>query len=433
MSTHKRSAWIPDFGAKGWGIVFIAAVFFYCGNSVFDAGFNSVMAVYSGTYGWAPTLMASIVTLGGWISIFGLIFFGAVCKKKGAKFTSIVGLLGEAVFFLLLAVTKTASVFAIATIGSLFCATGFMFIGVGQFGANWFPRKTGLYMGIATCGMTAGAATINLIVLNVAATSGISTFMLGAAIVCVIVAVIVGLFIHNYPEEVGCYPDNDKSVSREEIDREKKTLDEYKKNSPWTIKRVLKTKETWLVGIGWSIPMMAASGVIAQLGFALQEYGHEFMFGIMLLSVSWPIGLVGSYLAGVVDDKFGTKLASLLVVGVEAIGAVLLLIFGANTGVATVGVGLMLFAIAGVTNITVSMSTTVFGRRDFENFWPTISTIYKFIVCSGVTVIAFIARALNYRWAFAVVIALCVVAFIIMLFTTGKCITDDKLVEEKIF
>jgi sugar phosphate permease len=341
--------------------------------------------------------------------------------------------LGETVFFLLLAWAKTIPFFAIGIIGSLFCATGFMFIGVGQLGANWFPRKTGLYMGLATCGMTAGAATINLIVLNVAAKSGISTFMIGAAIVCAIVAVVVVLFVHNYPEEVGCYPDNDKTISVSDIEMEKKEFDEYRKNSPWTLGRVLKTKETWLVGIGWSIPMMVASGIIGQLGFALQEYGHDFMFGIMLLTVTWPVGLVGSYLAGVIDDKFGTKLASLLVVAVETIGAVIILFLGSNRFFAGAGAGLMLFAIAGVTNITVSMSTTVFGRRDFENFWPTVSTIYKFIVCAGVTVIAMIAKALNYRWAFGSVVLLCIVAIVIMLFTTGKCITGDKLVEEKIF
>jgi sugar phosphate permease len=360
-------------------------------------------------------------------------FFGAVCKKKGAKFISITGLLGAVLFFLLLAVAKTFPLFSAGIIGFLFCATGFMFIGVGQFGANWFPRKTGLYMGIATCGMTAGAATVNLIVLNVAAKSGISTFMFGAAIVCVVVAVIVGFFIHNYPEEVGCYPDNDKRFSREEIEREKKELDEYRKNSPWTLKKVLTTKETWLVGIGWSIPMMVASGIIGQIGFALQEYGHDFMFGIMLLSGVWPVGLVGSYLAGVVDDKFGTKVASLLVIAGESIGIILILLFGANSIIAALGTALMMFSIAGVTNITVSMSTTVFGRRDFENFWPTVSTLYKIIMCSGVTVIALIAGALNYRWAYGAGLALCVITFIIMLCTTGKCITDDKLAEEKIF
>lgn len=431
--TKKRNAWLPDFGARGWGIVLLSAVFYYCGNSVFDAGLNSVMAVYSETYGWSTTQITSLVTLGGWISIFGLMVFGALCKKKGAKFTSAVSLFGEAAFFLLLSTVKTLPMFAIGAIGSLFCATGFMFIGVGQFGANWFPRKTGLYMGLATCGMTAGAATINLIVLNVAAGSSISTFMLWAAVVCAIVGVIVIIFVHDYPEDVGCYPDNDRRFSREELEKDKKELDEYKKNSPWTLNKVLKTKETWLVGIGWSIPMMAASGIIGQLGFALQEYGHDFMFGIMILSVCWPVGIVGSYLAGVIDDKYGTKTASLLVVLFEALGAVLILLFGTNRFFAAAGGGLMMFAIAGVTNITVSMSTTVFGRRDFENFWPTVSTIYKLIVCSGVTVIAMIAHAVNYKAAFISVILLCAIALVIMLCTTGKCITGDKEMEKKLY
>lgn len=433
MEKRKRNALLPDFGARGWGIVLLAAVFYYVGNSIFDAGLNSVMSVYTGMYGWTTLQITSIVTIGGWIAVLGIILFGMLCKKKGVKITSTIGLFGGAIFLALLAVVKTYVGFAIGVIGFLFCATGFMIIGVGQYGANWFPRKTGLYMGLATCGMTAGAATINLIVLKVAATSGISTFMWAGAISCAVVGVIVALFTHDYPEQIGCYPDNDKSISREQLDKEAQEMTEYKKNSPWTLKKVLRTKETWLVGIGWSIPMMASSGIIGHMGYIMVEYGHDFMFGITLLSVTWPIGLICSYLAGVIDDKWGTKKASIIVVALEVVGALLILFFGESAACAAVGASMMLGACAGVTNITVSMSTTVFGRRDFENFWPTISTIYKIIVAAGVTVIAAIAAATNYHIAFGVVLALCALSIIIMLCTTDKCITEDKIMDEKLF
>lgn len=428
----KRNALLPDFGAKGWGIVLVSVVFYYFSN-LFDAALNSVLSVYNAAYGWETVQMTSMVTIGGWISILGIILFGALCKKKGAKYTSVVGLLGGAVALILLGVAKTFAVFAVGVVLFLFSITGFVMIGVGQFGANWFPRKTGLYMGLATAGLTISAATLNLIIMGVAASWGISTFMFGMAALMVVCAAIVGLFVHNYPEEVGCYPDNDKSVSREQLDAEKAAMEEYKRNSPYTLKKVLKTKETWLVAIGWSLPMMAASGILGQLAFALQECGHDFMFGIMLLSSTWPVGLVGSYLLGALDDKCGTKLASLVMVAFEIIGIAIILLFGTSKVLAALGAGLMMFAMSGVTNITVSMSTTVFGRRDFENFWPTVSTIYKFIVAAGALFIAAIAGATNYSVAFAAAIGLNVVAFIIMAVTKNRCITDDAIMDRKVF
>ena len=428
----KRKSWLPDFGGRGWGIVILAAVFYYCGN-LLDAGLNSVLNVYNAKFGWDNVQMTSVVTVGGWISILGVILFGILCKKKGAKFTSALGLFGGAVALIILGSASNFAMFAAGVIVFLFCLTGFMMIGVGQFGANWFPRKTGLYMGLATAGLTISAATLNLIILGVTAKHDVSVFMYGLAAVMVVVGIIVIIFVHNYPEEVGCYPDNDKTISREQLNAEKAAMEEYKKNSPYKLGKVLSMKETWLVAIGWSLPMMAASGLIGQLGFAMVEYGHDFMFGIMLLTYTWPVGLVGSYLLGALDDKVGTKIASIVIVVIEAIGAGIILVGGGSKLAAALGAGLMLFAMSGVTNITVSMSTTVFGRKDFENFWPTVSAIYKFIVAAGAVVVATVAAKFNYHAAFTTAIIICVVAVLIMLITKNRCITDDEIMERKLF
>lgn len=179
--------------------------------------------------------------------------------------------------------------------------------------------------------------------------------------------------------------------------------------------------------------MMAASGLIGQLGFAMVEYGHDFMFGIMLLTYTWPVGLVGSYLLGALDDKCGTKLASIVIVVIEALGAAIILFFGGSKTAAALGAGLMLFAMSGVTNITVSMSTTVFGRKDFENFWPVISTIYKFIVAAGAVVVASVASKLSYHAAFIASIVICALSIVIMLCTTNKCVTNDETMDRKLF
>lgn len=428
----KRHAWLPDFGTRGWGIVLLAAVFYYCGN-LFDAALNSVLSVYNAAYGWDNVQMTSVVTLGGWISIIGVILFGILCKRKGAKLTSAVGLFGGAIALVILGMAKTFTLFSVGVILFLFCLTGFMMIGVGQFGANWFPRKTGLYMGIATAGLTISAATLNLIIMGVAETRGISAFLYGMAAVMVVVGIVVCVFVHNYPEDIGCYPDNDRSVSREQLNAERQAMEAYKKNSPYTLSHVLRMKEMWLVAIGWSLPMMAASGLIGQLGFAMVEYGHDFMFGIMLLTYTWPVGLVGSYLLGALDDKCGTKLASIVIVVIEALGAAIILFFGGSKTAAALGAGLMLFAMSGVTNITVSMSTTVFGRKDFENFWPVISTIYKFIVAAGAVVVASVASKLSYHAAFIASIVICALSIVIMLCTTNKCVTNDETMDRKLF
>ncbi len=422
----KRNAWLPDFGLKGWGIVILAFAFYYIGQGVFDSGLNTVLAIYNKAYGWSNTFIASIVTLGGWLSIIAMAVFGAICKKKGAKYVSIMGMLGVALFFGVLGVSKSLPGFVVGVLGYLFCAAAFQTIGVGQFGANWFPKKTGLYMGIATMGLTAAAATINPIMGSVMGSKGIPFFMYSAAVICVVVAVIMLLFVKNYPEEAGAYPDNDKSISREELEKEAQVLEEHRKNNKVPLKKILTSKSTWQIGIGWSIPMMAAVGIVGQLGFALMDYGHDFMFGIMLLSTVWPLGIIGSYLCGVIDDKYGTKPASLIVVALELIGTLIIILFGTSKIASAIGVGVLLFAISGVTNTTVSMSTTVFGRKNFENYYPVVAVMYKVIVSAGVTIMALIAAKVSYKWAFGAIIIICIIYLAIMATTSDKCISDNN-------
>lgn len=420
---------IPNFGLKGWGIVVLGICFYFIYQSVFDGGLNTILTVYNEMYGWSTTQVSFFVSLGGWLAIFGIAVFGAVSKKKGPKFVSILGLIGVAAGFVIVAYATDLILFAIGVVTYFVFATAFGIIGVGQFGANWFPKTKGMYMGMVTMGITLGSATINLIMQAVIGARGLSFFMLSFACGVAVLAFLVALFVKNYPEEAGAYPDNDKDMTREKLDEMLRATEEYRKNSPWTLKKVLTTPTTWKLAVGWSLPMMAAAGIMGQLTLALMFYGHEFMFGIILLSSLWPVGLLGNYLGGVVDEKYGTKNASYFVVAVQLVGAVIMLLFGKNSMMATIGVATFMFAISACTNISMSMTTTVFGRNDFENAWPVISVVSKLIMSSGLVVIALIAERSSYSEAFLAMIVIVLIALSIMVSTTNQCITHAESIE----
>lgn len=424
MENKKNNPWSINFGSKGWGIVIIGMCFYYLCFSTFDVGMNTLFGVYTEAHGWSLTSMSSVITLGGWLSIVGIAIFGAICKKKGAKFVSIIGLIGVAVGYLFVANASSFGIFALGVILFFIFATGFGIIGVGQYGANWFPTKKGMYMGMVTMGVTAGAATVNLIMHAVIPSRGVSAYMYIFAAVSVILAIIVTLGTKNMPEEAGAYPDNDRTMTREIVDRMYREDQEYRKKSPWTLKKVLSTRDTWLIGIGWGIPMMAATGIMTHLVGTLMSFGHDMMFGIMLLSTMWPCGVAGNYIGGVIDTKFGTKAASYLVIAMEALAAILIIAFGANTTIVAIAVGLFMFAVSANTNVCMSMTTTVFGRQDFENAWPAIQIIYKVIFSSGVVLIAIVAENASYTAALTVIVIAVIIGAVLMRLTSNKQIAS---------
>ena len=409
----KFNAWIPNFGAKGWGITLTCFVFFIF-YTFWNSVTNTLFGMFTEQYGWQQTDMSYVITIAGWISLLAVVLFGALGRKIGAKMVSVIGLVGSAVGFIILANMTSFGMFAAGVIVFYFCMVAYATIGVGMLGSSWFPRTKGAFMGIATIGMTFCSAALNPIILGfVGAGLGVSGFFWACAVVLIVMAAVVLLFVKNNPEEAGAYPDNDKSIGREELDAEFKAAMEYKKTSPWTTVKVLKTPQTWLIGLGTGIPMMVGAGVIALLVPTLAAYGQDPMFGVVLLSSMWPIGLLGHYLIGVLDQKIGMKKTTLTVICILGLGGLLCFLGGTNAMVCGVATGMFMFGLSGAANVCMSMTTSIFGRADFEVAYTPIQVIFNVLNFAGVSVMSTVAAIFGPTTVMLAVFLMCIVAFAI--------------------
>ena len=413
-------AYLPAFGVKGWGIAIMGMAFYYFWQGPIHVAVNFYYGYFEALFGWNNTQVSTAVTIGLLMGVLGIFIWGPLNKKWGAKKVSVVGLLGGAVSTMIFAVAPSLTTLYIAIILFAFFAVGYSQIAVATFAANWFPRTRGMYMGMATMGITASSATFTLITSKMVPSVGLTATLGMFSAIMIAVAVLVALFAKNNPEEAGAWPDNDKSVSREELLAEAKAAEEYKKRSPWTVSAVLKCKYTWTIGVGWGLCMMSAGGFIAQLVPTLISFGHAPELGIILLSSMWPCGVLGNWLGGVVDNKFGTRTASIICAVFEACACVALVLAGSNVAVATVCTGILMAAMSAFSNVTVSMVTNVFGRQDFENAWPVVSVPFKVVESFGPLVISLIAAATSFATSYIVLAVALVVAIALMLATTTQ-------------
>ncbi len=405
-------AWIPDFGTKGWGITLICFVFFYF-YSFWNAATNTLFSLYEEAYGWAQTDMSYVITIAGWISLIAVVLFGALGRKMGAKTISIIGLAGTAAGFAILAVATTFPVFVAGVVVFNFSMVAYATIGVGALGSSWFPRTKGSFMGIATMGMTISSATLNPIILAFAGSSlGVSGFFWACAAAVVVTAVVVALFVKNNPEEAGAYPDNDCSLTREQLEADFAAQQEYKKRSPWNTARVLKTPQTWLIGLATGLPMMVGAGTIALLVPTLASFGQDTMLGVVLLSSMWPIGLIGHYLIGVIDQKLGTKKTTIIVICILGLGGLLVRLGGANSVVCAVATGMFMFGLSGAANVCMSLTASIYGRMDFEVAYTPIQVIFNVLNFAGVSVMSTIGAMFGQQNIMAAVFVICIIALV---------------------
>jgi len=414
------SVFLPAFGVKGWGIAIMGMVFYYFWQGPLYGAINFYYTYFEQAFGWTNTQVSAAITIGMLTGVLGIFIWGPLNKKLGPKMLSCIGLVGGAASVMIFALAPSLPTLYAAVILFAGFATAYSQIGVATFAANWFPRTRGMYMGMATMGITASSATLTLFSSMMVPSIGLTATLSVWAAIMVAVAVVVFLFAKNNPEEAGAWPDNDKTVSRAELDAEFRAAEEYKKRSPWTVQAVLKCPYTWTIAIGWGICMMCSGGFIAQLVPTLISFGHAPTLGVVLLSSMWPCGVLGNYIGGVVDNKFGTRTASMIFVVCEILACVFLVIGGTSVAVASICTGVFMAAMSAFSNVTVSMVTNVFGRQDFENAWPVVSVPFKAVESFGPLLISLIATNISFNVCYIALAVFLVVAIILMLSTTTK-------------
>jgi OFA family oxalate/formate antiporter-like MFS transporter len=148
------------------------------------------------------------------------------------------------------------------------------------------------------------------------------------------------------------------------------------------------------------------------------SFGYSEEYASILMTVCAVLGMVFSYLWGVLDGKIGTKRATAMFF----VWTILALLFMVLPGswILYVSVFFMGGFIGAGNNLTTSMVGTVFGRYDFSRAWSVILPITCLIRSCGYAIVAILADMTgNYTVSY---IALALVALILLLRMDDTCV-----------
>ena len=312
-----------------------------------------------------------------------------------------------------------------------------------QLAASWFIRFRGRVLGWITLGSP---------LFSVVGTSGMTTlisknmggdyrpFYIGLAVLLVIIAVCVGLFIRDYPEDVGLYPDGSDTAPKSEqgVDEVHLTVGQVLKQSKswvlicnfgayqWVINACMASMVSWFT---WLAVQAATTWGTMETGIMAGQFmgmgGLEGAGAMALfvgqaarwLSVGAILGIPLSFLFGVIDDKLGTPIASILLgvsccippiglmvqkAAVEATGSCnvpMLVVWG-------IGVACMT---GGVPTMHPASMSFVFGRREYQSANRIIMAIQ--LVPSAVAATIMMALISSGHGVGAYIAVLCVAIF----------------------
>ncbi|MCD8366094.1 MAG: hypothetical protein LUC83_09885 [Clostridiales bacterium] len=386
------------FGARGWMLIFVM----FSGMVAFMVFRNYPVNILSDFYGGA-TVTAMLSTIG---SIVGVVIqltlsrlFGRIKSVK--RLTCVIGIIAIACAYAQCAIPIDMSIgqcsmlrlwqvlFFIECVSVTTYGVFLLSVLAGQ----WFPRRKGTVMGIATIAFPFSNGVIGLF-----ATSAMSPLETGNApavfksflpfLILATVGFIVFIFgLTDYPEQVGAFRDNDRSMTPEVAKAMMEEEIENKRTTVWTAKHILSCREMWFASIYCGLLLIGSSGVMTQSSAIVGAFeGLNYTLVMMGVAVA---GALGSYAIGLLDTAFGTKKAMIIgmclmviagILGVAAVAS------GAGAPLAAAMIFIALYMGAS-SNFSVSVSAQYWRREDFPSVFGVINPISNIFEAAGPTII----------------------------------------------
>ncbi len=350
---------VVNFGKHGWVTILYCLLMFWFYVGFVNDGSNITAPAVAEKLGVMPGTILNMNSIAGIVGVIFFIIIGQINRRIGARLTSGIFTIIAGIAYICIG---NATNIMMYTVSMCFVVGGIMsagYIAGGTLVAQWFPKKKGVVMGYTTMGHNLASAFYVPLITFLVGRFGVEQGVMIPAFASIVLGILGLIFIRNTPEERGMIPDN---VS-EEVYKNEYFTDETTE-SQWTIPALLKTKELWLAAVTTGFFQICSVGVMSQLVIRNMDLGFTQNQAVSMMTVIACIGVVGSWLVGILDDKLGTKKV-MVMFGLWYATALL-----ANASETKVGIYLSIFmigmGIGGSANFTTSLPTSIFGRHEFD-------------------------------------------------------------------
>jgi MFS family permease len=191
----------------------------------------------------------------------------------------------------------------------------------------------------------------------------------------------------------------------------KKIMEEGEKeaaNSVWTVKNMLRTKETWLISIALGIELFVAGGFMPQAVPIFQSKGLPQGMAMAMMAVTGIMAFFGSMWCGWLDEKVGTWKAIIVSNCIGLAGAIFGMLPGPVFAVLTcICIGILM---GGSSNYLMSIIIAYWGRFHFTNAQRVIIVINQIVGAGGVLFIAQAGAAFGFMGSFVLMAVLSIVS-----------------------
>jgi MFS family permease len=339
-------------------IIFVFIGYFFTVALQMD-GMNILLPALEATFGWSRGEITGAVTIGSLLAVIFGYLAGTLILRFNVKKILIPTLLISGFDVIWMANASTLPSFYYSMIILQILMYILMFA-LNALIANWYVMKRGRVLGIVTISPILGSATFVPGGTKIVEAFGLTFFYNGVGILVLVLAIIGFIFIIDKPEDINLIPDGE-SIN------EKEALLENTENN-WPLKRILRTKETWLITFGMGLIFLIMTGFMGQLIPRFTDVGIEVNTALTFIAVAALLGMPMSYFWGWMDDKISTPKTCVIFASVYIVASLCFIYVSPGNIIANFGSVLCIaLTTGGCLNLMPSIVAYVFGRKEFVN------------------------------------------------------------------
>jgi MFS family permease len=375
-------------------------------------------------FGWSRGITSVAQTIFLLCMSVGGLLAAKYIPKWGVKKVAFIGALVNGSGFLLLSLTPNLLylyiIYILVGLGSGW--TGM--IPVGVMISNWFNRKIGTAMGIATVGIALGALVlVPLIGLVIENLNWHVAYLFMGCVVFFIDVPLVLFVVKLSPAEKGLYPDGDKPPETSQLDTVTVAANGTEKliNSPHTEGSTswIGNPFLWLVSLGFLFCNIGEMAILTHEVAFITDMSISATVAAVAFGFTGAFGAIGKLGFGWLTDKFSTRYVTMLCFALQMVGVFILMRVNSIVMVwwfvAVFGIGM-----GGVATLLPIAINNIFGKTNFGVIYAFVHLLVMGGSTAGPPLAGFIYDTTNsYSIAFIVFLATYFLSIVFTYFAFG--------------
>ncbi|MCI8993899.1 MAG: MFS transporter [Eubacterium sp.] len=365
----------PKFFGRALLLCILGVVFMFIFSGLQSDQINIIQAfVTAEGGGWTPVQTQLPMTVGNFVCIILTFVYGSLFIKFGVKKPLIAVLIVTAIGVVGIALANgldcnggaASGNYGLYSVSMFIVRCGCMILQMAGFQlvANWFIRYRGQIMGIVTMGSPLFSVIGTSVMMNFIAkrlNGDYRPFYIGIAIIIIIICIIIAVGIKDTPEEAGLYPDGSQTPPKSESNEEVHL----------SVGQVLKQKKAWQLIISFGAFQFIIAACMGSMAVRYMSLGglDVWLNATKYLAIGAILGIPMSYVFGLLDDKFGSVKASIILGLTELIPVLALLLqpMGGSSALMLLwGFGVACMT-GGVPTLHPCITSFAYGRKEYQS------------------------------------------------------------------